>query len=541
MALIEIMNSNFMIVDILRQYTYASYTQPLQGLGKFQLNVPVCDETLYILDRKEQRYVLFDKLDLGVIEDASRSTDSEFSDTVQISGRMANVILTRRVIDRTINVKSGVLDYFNKLLSMFYDEEEVKYKEQALSYSVSVDRETQANKFKVEKQVTGGYVWDEVLEFLEKYNMGCVVRPHLVETRPMFDTTTGELFSTNVQEWNFRLIVGKDRTRDNKDGNIPVILSQTLSNISNASYKRNTTDLKNVAIVAGEGEGTDRKYLRTTINNDVPECGKGFALSELWIDARDLQKETKDENGNDVVLTDEEYINVLQKRAQEKAEENTVNESYESTLTKRSDLYKYGVDYSLGDIVTVEDNELGVNVDAQIISYTKSYQNGVVEQDIGFSYGKIVRSPIAKINSTITQTQGQQVTIGYLENETEKAQNTTKRLDALLTTPATKAYGTAEDCYKIKKIVAGSIVRKGTGSSSIPVFTQAQALAMFGLPSGTDTSGGQIQFVFMNGDGGASNVHYDGCTYMNSTYYAVGHSSWSTGNCRINYIGIYAE
>lgn len=421
--MIEILDKDFKKIDILRTYTYASYTEELRGLGKFQANVPITDEYLYLLDKTQQRYFLFDNEILGVIEKVVRSTDSEYSDNIVITGRLSNVLLTRRVIDRTINVSIYASKYINSLLKNFYGTG-AKYVEQKVNYTYIGYPEALDtgywNKYKVKKQVTGGYVWDEIKEVLDDNKIGINVRPEVV-TKQIVDEV-----ETNVLAWNIKLIDGYDRTNSGTIGRTRgsvVILSQKLSNLSDGTYSRDVSNLKSVAIVAGEGEGVDRKYLRTTINEAVPEnkLKTGFALNELWIDARDLQKEKSDGTS----LTDEEYINVLIDRANTKAEENTLNESYESTITQRGDLYQYGKDYDLGDWVTVEDKDLQVTVDAQIISVTKTWQNSSAESivDIGFSYGKVEQNPVEKVNNNIVVTQGQQVSIDYLENKTDKTNN----------------------------------------------------------------------------------------------------------------------
>lgn len=531
--MIEILDSNFYVVDFLREYTYATYMEELRGLGSFSIDVQVCDNTLFLLSKKEQYYVLFDNEVLGVVESINHTTDNEYSNAFTITGKLSNVLLNRRVIDRTLDVNAYASEYISTLLNTFYGkeaktEQKVAYELVGYPYSLS---SSAWGKYNVKHQVTGGYVWDEIVDILNEFKIGIKVRP------VVYAQSDGD---PKVIRWRVTIIDGYDYTKngtvsDRARGVPSIILSQSLSNLAGGTYSRDVKALKNIAIVAGEGEGSDRKILRTQINSDVPENknATGFSLNELWIDARDLQKEQ-----DGTTLTDEEYINLLINRANTKAEENTVNESYESTMTQRNDLYQYGKDYNLGDWVTVEDRDLQVTVDAQVVSFTKTYQGSNVITDIGLSYGKVETNPVEKISNNITVTQGQQVSIGYLENETKKAQDTAERVDLLTAVPKTTVYPNAQDIYKLKSIIAGSVVRNGTGSASVLVFTRAQVLKMFGLVSGT---GYAVQFTFMNGDGGASSVHYEGCTYQNSAYYLVGSSSFGTGNMRINFIGYLFE
>ena len=59
---------------------------------------------------------------------------------------------------------------------------------------------------------------------------------------------------------------GTDRRVKNKEGNEAIIFSQSLSNISRTAYTKDSESYKNVAYVAGEGEGTDRKWYELKIN-----------------------------------------------------------------------------------------------------------------------------------------------------------------------------------------------------------------------------------------------------------------------------------
>lgn len=120
-----------------------------------------------------------------------------------------------------------------------------------------------------------------------------------------------------------------------------------------------------------------------------------------------------------------------------------------------------------------------------------------------------------------------------LETKITELDNGMTTLDTLLTYPIEKAYGTAENCFKVKKMVMGTLIRKGTGSSSVPVFTLTQIYKMFDVKQGDPYD---VHILFNNGDGGASAVHYEGCTYQSGIYYLVGDRAFPNGNIRINYV-----
>ena len=105
------------------------------------------------------------------------------------------------------------------------------------------------------------------------------------------------------------------------------------------SYEQSDFDERNVVLVAGEGEGTDRELV--TLGS-----GSGLNRKELYVDARDLQSEN-----DDVVMTAAEYRQALTERGQSKLAEHQPILILDGDINVHNQLYEYGVDYDLGDIV----------------------------------------------------------------------------------------------------------------------------------------------------------------------------------------------
>lgn len=148
-------------------------------------------------------------------------------------------------------------------------------------------------------------------------------------------------------------------------------------NILNESFEKSDFDEKNVAFVAGEGEGADRK---------IVSLGKGVGLDrkELYVDARDVQQE--DEDGNR--MTDEEYIQALEERGGSNLNERTDVLLLDGEINMDSSLYEYRVDYDLGDVVKRSSPDFKLAYDAQITEFQEIYENGL---QVVATFGK--RSP----------------------------------------------------------------------------------------------------------------------------------------------------
>lgn len=122
------------------------------------------------------------------------------------------------------------------------------------------------------------------------------------------------------------------------------------------SFWQDQSNYKNVAFVAGEGEGQERK--RLFVGDST-----GLNRFEVYVDARDLQSDT-----DDGLLTAEEYENELKTRGREKLKELGI--VYSETVEVSST--KYDIDASwLGRVVTIQTDDYTAN--ASITELTEIY------------------------------------------------------------------------------------------------------------------------------------------------------------------------
>lgn len=404
MSTIEILDRNFKRLDILRRYTFSQYIMKFRGIGTFTINAPLELNTIF-LNREEQYYLLFNgnvHPVVGKVEDVKKESEDEENNLV-ITGRLALFVLTKRIVSDTINTSGTTLEHMEKLVT----ENILKAKNNRYIPITIDDSAVNKNKLsKVDRQVTGGYIWDEFEELLERDKIGVDLYPKIVPTYGM-----NGIYS-NVTDWTLKFSSGIDRTKGNADGNTPVIFSQQLSNISRTDYERNVGDYCNIAYVAGEGEGSNRKWYEIPINNheESQESVSGWERSELWIDARDVQSE--DDNGNQ--LTEAQYEALINQRAEEKAVENDIQESYEATVITKNKRYVYGKDYFLGDFVTVVDTQLGLEFDVQIIGITFSKQDTEEITDIELQYGNKRISPQSILQQNKRKTEQNSNDISYI-------------------------------------------------------------------------------------------------------------------------------
>lgn len=148
-------------------------------------------------------------------------------------------------------------------------------------------------------------------------------------------------------------------------------------NVLNESYEASDFDERNVALVAGEGEGSVRTLV--TVGS-----GTGLNRKELYVDARDLQSEKED----DTQMTAAEYNQALIERGRLKLTDQQAILILDGDIDVRNQLYEYKVDYDLGDTVRRSSPTFNLAYSAQITEIQEIYENGL---QIVPTFGK--RSP----------------------------------------------------------------------------------------------------------------------------------------------------
>lgn len=399
-----IFNENLRRVGSLRKYEMAQWNNKFRDIGTFSINARYVDENLFLLDKTKTYYVLLymsnDKTKsdswntlhnvFGKIEKVSKENDedADYPSTIKVEGRLMPFLFSKRVIAGTFDYKNmELIAYVTDLITRCFEKNTERYVD--MNISCQKDNKVYEDTF-ITKQITGGQLWEELSDYFEQYKLGIVIAPKIDKTFEL-SSEYGEHLSglSNVAGFEVHIKTGVDRTRGN--GLNTVIFSKSLSNIKRASYSYNSESDMNVAYIAGEGAGEERKWYE--IQKDSENKKSAWNREELWIDARDIQSEGE----NDTTLTDEEYNKLIEQRAYEKFQENSVMDEYSATVNEHNQRYVYMRDYDLGDWVTIQDRDLSIEIDAQIVEVTTTLQNNETINDITFEYGKANKTEIKDI------------------------------------------------------------------------------------------------------------------------------------------------
>lgn len=190
-----------------------------------------------------------------------------------------------------------------------------------------------------------------------------------------FEVSYEILMNHDKKQFEFIVYQGADRSAEQSD-NPQIIFAKAFDNVLKQSFVDDKSNYRSTAYVAGEGEGPERTVLKVNDNYS------GLDRRELFIDARDLQSNFKDENGNEVSIPEAEYLAILQERGLNKLSEYQRIRTFESDIDNSQ--FKFGEDYYLGDKVTTRNDELGIITHARVVVAREKYNRKGYELKIEF-------------------------------------------------------------------------------------------------------------------------------------------------------------
>lgn len=328
-----VLNKSLDVIAIVDVYESVIWTERYYEYGDFELYTAMTQDLLnYIKTDNYIQRVGSDRV--MIIEEIRIDTDSETGNHITITGRSLESILDRRVIwsQTTIsgNLQNGIKKIINEnIISPSKEERKIS------NFIFKDSTDSQITGLTVEAQYTGDNLYDVISKVCEEKSIG-------------FKVSLNE-----NKQFVFELYAGADRSYEQT--NYPyVVFSPNFDNIINSNYLESKENLKNVALVGGEGEGTARKYL--AIGNT-----SGLDRRELFVDARDISSEGEDGEN----LTTEQYNELLKQRGNEYLADYTDLVSFEGAV-ETNIMYKYGVDFFDGDIVQIA-NEYGHEAKVRIL------------------------------------------------------------------------------------------------------------------------------------------------------------------------------
>ena len=297
-------DTTFENIGEVNQYDSLIWPDKFNGYASFELWAPITEENSEYFKKGNILWCGGDNA--AVVEIVKSAIDDKGTKTFNVKGRTLEMFFTTRIIWGTYNASNkyastAMYDIVNQnCINPTNASRKIPYLECAEDKQLG-------GKMSVQK--TGGEVYDTLTTIASSKDLGFNV-----------------LFRPKEKKLIFEVVAGVDRTIEQSEVD-PVEFSTDLEDILSSSYYTNNQDEKNVAFIQGEGDGASR-ISQTSGNNEL----EGFSRKELYVDARDLQSETVNEDGTTTSLTPDEYKAALINRGDDKLSECEVTETFEAQI-----------------------------------------------------------------------------------------------------------------------------------------------------------------------------------------------------------------
>ena len=271
------------------------WTEKYFECGDFEIHARANKNFIRMLNdlKKYTRFITRKESDMiGIVEKITVKTGDENGDYVTISGRCAVSILTRRTI---VNQKTFENANAATAIKELITENLISDTSQTYRNISIINMETPDTSIFTDTltaQYFGSSVYKIVTDICraKKYGIKAVINT-----------------SESTPKITFKLYKGIDRSH-NQSVLPRVTFSDDFDNLAESEYSISTENYANVTVVAGEGEGSERRLLYTSGGQTLTV--RGLNLSEIYVDARSV-------SSNKGKINDDEYFKLLEQRSQE--------------------------------------------------------------------------------------------------------------------------------------------------------------------------------------------------------------------------------
>lgn len=327
-----VMSNAFIRLAMIDDYISLIWTTRFNQCGDFELCVDV-NETNVTLFQKDYYIVRDDDENVGLVESVHIQKNDDGQEILIVSGRFLPSIIGRRIIAQQTVVSGTVSDCVNDLLTDAIVDPAIS----ARKISNFVLDDTYTTSQTMQAQYTGDNLLETISEICQTYGIG-------------FKVTLND-----DHEFVFQMFNGTDHSYD-QSVNPYIVFSDENDNLLSSEYEENYQEIVTDVLVAGEGEGLDRKTL--WVNRDTYT---GLDRYEWYKDQRDLQT-------NDGEISDAEYEAQMRECGLESL--NQIIVAFTGTVYFGNIAWKE--DVNIGDICVIENKKWGIYINSRLIEVIES-------------------------------------------------------------------------------------------------------------------------------------------------------------------------
>lgn len=354
---IEIRNAQLELLGIIDDANSMIWHSVYYGIGDFDIEIAKTKKALELL-RRGNFVTRYDSDEIGIIESVETLTNEAQEKVLTASGRFAKVLLNRRLIYQlsgsqnkaTVisgNVQTAVrgLVSNNAINCPFDSKRNISLIELGAADSsineIIVDEKGKA----ASKQVSYQNLQEYTDGLLQEYELGAKV-----------------IFA-DLGKLQYICYKGRDLSGD-------IIFGVDFDNLINISKSENDTGLRTTALIGGAGEGLERFY--SLIGGEA----QGLDRREVFIDDSSIARTYKDEAETEQEYTAAVYKEMLDTDGAQKLADMKATQLFACALDLNNSPFIFGVDYNVGDVVMLSENELDIFTPVRILEITEVRDSG---------------------------------------------------------------------------------------------------------------------------------------------------------------------
>ncbi|MCM1264055.1 MAG: siphovirus ReqiPepy6 Gp37-like family protein [Butyrivibrio sp.] len=335
---IYILNRDIEILGIFSTYESIIWEPCLHEPGTFKAEFIFSSKMNQILQLGNLLYKT-DELEPGIITRKYLKLNEKGEETILIQGYMASRYLNQRIIwDKMI--MNGTVECVMR--ELVYEQTIVPKDAKRIIPRLELG-ELQGYGETISKQISYDNLQLALTELSKQSELGYRLRLDIAERKFLFE-----------------VYKGVDRTSHSA---VPCVFTRDYNNVYAQEYSEDITNYRNVCLIGGKGEDSDR--VMATVGNE-----SGLDRYEMFYNASGL---------SDKDITDNEYIEQIKQKGEEKLTSYYAARSFESRINQSKTL-----NYALGDYVTCTDRKWGIIVDTQIKKIEKAFSKKEMSIEITF-------------------------------------------------------------------------------------------------------------------------------------------------------------
>lgn len=353
------MQSNYTLelVGIVDEFSSLIWHTCYNSSGDFEIYAPLNDNNDALLkignyvtrsDRKDpQTGDIIPRNDMGIIESVTKSFTLNEGYMITATGRMVDSLLDKRII-----IKIDVNGKPNPT-TIGIAENNTKNVQQAISSIIGTQTKDTARAI-------------PIIESLQSFSKS---EAEFDSTRQVTYDNLLTYIQTTLQEFNLgicgQLYNNKVRIYQYAGRETDLVFSTEWDNLISCEYSLDDSTRKTTALVGGEGEGVDRAI--AWVNEGV----QGYERREIFVDDTSITKTWTDDEGTEHEYTTEEFQKMLKERGTLELSKSKSTTTIAGELNVTTSGIEFREDFYLGDVVTIENDKLGITARVRILEVTE--------------------------------------------------------------------------------------------------------------------------------------------------------------------------